>query len=253
MLVRITDKCTQGCSHCLVDSVPSGKHMTFSEFYNAIRFAISCGDESLLISGGEPTDNPSFHDFLNYAMMNFQGKIFVLSHGGFLQTRADVDNLVGRYPSVTFQFTSDPLYYKDLIPSDVADYIDSHRNAYVTRSLQDTGGFIYPQGRAIRLGVTPETTRSIASKCFNLRSFVNAGYSLKSAIGELRARAKMCTPSVNTDGSISMGESNQCPSVGNTTDNLDALTSSVKNSQCDDCGMICNLHPQYKSAIGFKS
>lgn len=252
MLIRITDHCTQACSHCLVNSTPSNKHMSFPEFMKAVRFAVDCEEGVLMLSGGEPTDHPAFHDFLNYALMNFNGVVFVLSHGAYLKTNSDVDGLLGRYPNVMFQFTSDPLYYTKLISKDVIAYIQSKQNAYVTESLMDMGGLIYPQGRAIRMGVTPLTTRSKAAKCFNLRSVVNSGYDLKGAIQVLRSKQKMCTPSVNIDGSISMGESNECPSIGQTDTDPSVLTESVKCSQCDECGMIGGLPAPYKQAIGFK-
>ncbi|CAH7397458.1 conserved hypothetical protein [Vibrio chagasii] len=252
MLIRITDHCTQACTHCIVDSTPSNKHMPFDEFMKAVKFAMECGEGTILISGGEPTDHPQFEDFLNYALLNFYGAVFVLSHGAFLKTKEDVDNLVGRYPNVMFQFTSDPLHYTKLISKEVITYINAQSNAYVTESLLEIGVHIYPQGRAVRMGVTPETTRSIAAKCFNLRSIVYAGHDLKSALHVLRGRQKMCTPSVNVDGSISMGESNQCPSIGQTTATQASLTDAIRCSQCDECGMIGGLEPQYKQAIGFK-
>jgi hypothetical protein len=226
--------------------------MTFIDFMSAIRFVRACGENSLLISGGEPTDHPSFHDFLNYAMMNFDGQIFVLSHGGYLRTTEDVDNLVKKYPNVMFQFTSDPLYYKTLIPSDVVSYISHMPNAYVTKDLNATGSTIYPQGRALRMGVTKDSTRSIAAKCFNLRSLLNAGMSLVEGIAMLRIKNKMCTPSINMDATISMGESNECPSVGTTSTDLKTLGNNIKCSQCDDCGMIGKLGSLHKQAIGFR-
>ena len=41
MLVRITNRCQMGCSHCFTDSTPEGQHMTHHTFEQALQATVS--------------------------------------------------------------------------------------------------------------------------------------------------------------------------------------------------------------------
>ena len=61
MLIMITNRCTMGCSHCMSKCVPEGDDMSFSMFEEALDFSLTrMPMMPVMISGGEPTENPSF-------------------------------------------------------------------------------------------------------------------------------------------------------------------------------------------------
>ena len=57
MLLKITEKCSAGCIHCLSDCKPDGAHMSMDTLKNAMDFIINndlC--RSIGVTGGEPTE-----------------------------------------------------------------------------------------------------------------------------------------------------------------------------------------------------
>lgn len=67
------------CAHCVNDCTPSGEHMSWNTFKAAADLTIACGDR-LDMGGGEPTINPLFWRFLEYAMSKYDD-IVVLTNG----------------------------------------------------------------------------------------------------------------------------------------------------------------------------
>jgi molybdenum cofactor biosynthesis enzyme MoaA len=63
VLIKVTSRCSMGCSHCLDEAGPDGTDMTAETFLKALDFAAQIEAASpiraTLLSGGEPTDNPS--------------------------------------------------------------------------------------------------------------------------------------------------------------------------------------------------
>lgn len=252
MLIRITDHCKMGCSHCFIDSTPKGKHMDFPTFIKSVKFAIKSGVRSIIISGGEPTDHPQYVDFMNYLTLNYSQSISVCTHGMFIEDDNGVDTFIKPFKNVYFQIVNDPIFYpKSPSKLRLKEVLESNNNVSFFDHISSS---IYPQGRARDvLKVTHETTNCKGSRCFNIRSIINSGTvdGFREAISTLEGANKFCTPSINIDGSIAMGESNNCPKTSKVTEELSEVFSSFKDSQCNDCGMLTNLDDRYKNAINY--
>lgn len=80
MLIQITNKCHEGCAHCMQCSNPHGEHMDMTTFKNALRFARFLGVSSYIITGGEPTEHPQFYEFCEALNRFIKGSKVV---GGF--------------------------------------------------------------------------------------------------------------------------------------------------------------------------
>lgn len=253
MLIRITDHCKMACNHCLVNATPKGQHMPMNLFIQAVALANKLNIKVLIISGGEPTDHPLYVDFMHYLTFNFHGVVTVTSHGDFIEDEEACQRYFGQFPAVAYQITNDNRYYPKELNRARAAIIEKQYPFVIF--VWKIGGELFPQGRARRhLKITEENALGKASKCFNLRSLVhnpNIG-SLYAAIKELESRGRFCTPSININGSLSMGESNECPETAQVGQELQALTNAIKGSQCNDCGMLSSLDPLYKEAIHFK-
>jgi sulfatase maturation enzyme AslB (radical SAM superfamily) len=59
MLIRVTNKCTMGCRHCMIEaSAPDGEHMTSEMFEKALDISSLLYSHVILLSGGEPFEHP---------------------------------------------------------------------------------------------------------------------------------------------------------------------------------------------------
>jgi len=253
MLLRITDHCKMACNHCFINATPKGKHMEFSTFMNSVKLANKLGAKVLLLSGGEPTDNPNFIKFLNFATLNFSGIITVISHGAYIEDKELCDKYFGDFPKVQYQITNDKRYYPKRLNRIRAGNVErKYKNVMFCWEI---GGEIFPQGRARKhMKITEINAKVLGPRCFNLRSFIHHPMipDISHAIQQLEKAGKFCTPSVNINGSIAMGESNQCQETMNIKDSIFDLTEKVKNSNCNDCGMLSKLSETHHRAINFK-
>lgn len=55
MLIMISNRCDEGCPHCLQDAREDGGLMSMDTFQQAVRFGMATGWHMFLITGGEPT------------------------------------------------------------------------------------------------------------------------------------------------------------------------------------------------------
>lgn len=253
MLLRITDHCMMACNHCFINATPKGKHMDFKVVMQSVTLANKLGVKALLISGGEPTDHPNYFDIIDYVKFNYSGQVIVISHGLFIDDKEYREKVFGQYKDVMFQITNDKRYYPKQLNRITAGNIErKHKNVSFIWKI---GGELYPQGRARKhMGITDDTAKVKGTRCFNLRSIVNSVMepSIAEAISMLELRGRFCTPSININGSIAMGESNQCPETATVTESIDLITQRFKESQCNDCGMLNKLPKTHKDAIRFK-
>jgi len=231
LIIRITDHCTMGCPHCLVDAKPDGLHMDRRTFEEAVLFNSGSG-LPLIITGGEPTDHPEIVSFLDYVNGMH---VTVLSNGLFLKNAKLREKILARVSLV--QITNDPRYYpQKVIPFD-------HHKIMFENSLR----CLSPFGRALRNGMACTIKSPL---CFNLRSAVRYMDNFLQAVQLLALKGKMCCPSINVDGTISAGETPSCYQIGTVWDTYEKVASAIKAMKCNRCGLVDNLAPNYKAAIG---
>ena len=51
MMIKITEKCSMGCTHCMNDASKSGKHMSFDVFKDVIAFQKKYGTSFVILRG----------------------------------------------------------------------------------------------------------------------------------------------------------------------------------------------------------
>ncbi len=234
MLVRITNSCRMGCSHCMIEATPNGKHMSTDVFAKAIAFIKKHNFPIIMLTGGEPTDHP---DFFRLAETVKDSGLYplILSNGMFLEDIAKRDKILSL--GITIQITSDPRFY----PKKIEKF--NHPLLNYEHEIRA----ITPLGRA-KTNHLPSARQS--PLCFNLRSLVRSFRNFNQAIVYLRLSEKMCTPSINVDGTIVAGESSLCCPIGTLDSSDDELTKNILSMQCNKCGLEDNLSPLHKRAIG---
>lgn len=230
MLIRITNRCHMGCSHCMVDAGPEGEHMSIDTFRQVLEF---CRTDIpiLLISGGEPSEHPDILGLLRMAK-RARYKTAFLTNGVFLRERPGLARRIKKFCSIGLQVTNDPRYYPQRLPSG---------------TKCETLRTIAPFGRALKNGIP--TTR-MSPFCFNIRSATRYIGSYVGALQHLRWEMRMCSPSVNVDGTVVAGEAPSCCRLGTVWSSLDQITRSLINMQCNKCGLENNLEPKYREVIG---
>lgn len=250
MLIKITEKCSMGCSHCMNNAMPTGKHMSFDTFKDVIKFEQKYGTPFCIISGGEPTEHPNFEHFLLYALNTLPDKIItVTTNGVWLQSHYDFvyDILKGwGKEKVLFQVTTIPEYYPEAIDTTLPVF--SLPNVVVCKELES----IYPQGRALENNLPYQ---SKASKCTNIRLMAHQiGYKgLANMLAMMAVKGFFCTPHINIEGFIKLGESDLCPICSDIYKSEKEIVDDILNFKCQKCNFINkDLPVQVKILLGEK-
>ena len=242
MLIRVTNRCTMGCKHCMIDaSGPEGGHMNLETLKQALAFAEACKVRVLIVSGGEPFEHPEIASVLRMCA-DFQVRtatvVTVCSNGVFALDEEKFA-LADRCGLVV-QVTNDKRYYgRDL-------WLIKHKFDRPLMCFEDRIRSIVPCRRTRENGIQP--TR-LSPMCYNLRSAVRA-VGFEKALSALEAYGKYCTPSVNVDGSICAGEMDTCFKIGDVSMKPEDLVDGVRGVRCSKCGLRGNLSPFHRAAIG---
>jgi len=239
VVIRITNKCLMGCSHCMIDSKPDGSNMNDLVFEQCLGFVDRIKPKVLIISGGEPTMHPNIVEWVN-KLKHPRRMIILASNGMFLEDGEMIEKIKGLCDSDFFmvQITNDKKYYPKKI------------------KIVNLPGFVYidkievmsNNGRAKqnKLNITRNSPM-----CFNLRSIARSGQvsDLKEAITLLESRHKFCQPSINYDGTISAGESSDCHIIGNMYDSNEDIFNNLRSMKCDNCNSLKNLSVLHRNCI----
>ena len=239
MLIRVTNRCSMGCPHCMVDATPDGESMNVETFKVSIQF-IKQFYPLMMISGGEPTEHEALIELLLIAR-SADMHVSLLSNGEFLHDKAprrrdkilELVNLV--------QVTNDPRFYPRRV-----EHFPHPKVLWETKIRM-----VSPQGRAATRDYGLPVTSQYPS-CFNLRS-ASRVMGFENAVLHLRILGKACTPSINIDGSLSAGESPLCKKIGYITDSCKTIEHNVRLLRCTRCGRTNNLNSEQREAVGENS
>lgn len=234
MLVRITNKCMMACSHCLVNAIPDGGHMAIETFTQTIDLLQRLRIDLIMLSGGEPTDHPDFLKYVRFAK-SCGFTTAILSNGMFLDNEKYREEILAL--GCLIQITNDPRYYPRRITR-----IEHPLISYETKLRT-----------LVALGRSKENIGRKAPGSFNFRSLVRSIRSVSGAIATLRVHGKMCTPSINADGSVVAGESPECFKIGTVhSTETELLDNVLAMKHCNRCGLESILDPPYRRAIGLE-
>jgi hypothetical protein len=219
----------------MTNAMPDGEHMSVDTFFKTLVFLEKCQSPLIMLSGGEPLEHPKFFELMKMASDFKIEMISILSNGMFL----DDDELRERvFNSGAYtQITNDERYY----PKRITKY--EHPSVTYVDELR----VITPLGRAVDNNIPPSR---LAPMCFNMRSAARGYGNFIQAIHTLRCKGKMCTPSINIDGTVVAGETPLCHKVGTVESTNAELTENLIAMKCNKCGLEDDLQPEYRNAIG---
>lgn len=257
MLIKITDKCSIGCTHCLSDCKSDGQHMSFETFQKVVSFNFDrAGDSPILISGGEPTEHPEFEKFIGYLLtykllteaskLRKYPPITVTTNGLWLTDNMDfvqyLENASHTCNEIMFQVVVDDRYYPIHVNEEI---LSSSKMITVCHNVPA----IYPQGRALQNNIS---TNRKSSNCFNIRAIAKQMESptLRNILEMQYMRGHMCTPHIDIDGNIKLGESRLCPVCSSIDKTNKEIIEDIIKFQCHQCDFINNnLPPLYKQFV----
>jgi len=255
MLIKITNYCSMGCSHCMEDSTVAGQHMTRETFLDALALterleglAWKRGiSKLLLLSGGEATEHPDVEWFLETARAAGYRRLLI-TNGLWLddpELRAKI--LRPDWTDLMVQVTNDPRFYPrapKAVPTD-----DPRVMFVPSLTMLVTLGRL----KRSRLPATPPVRRGPTS--FNLRSLTRSLHDVREALFVLRERAATgmsghCSPSISSDGTIVAGETSNCFPIGDVRSSTEDVTHALVTMRCNRCGLVDDLRQEEKLAIG---
>lgn len=255
MMLKITERCTMGCSHCMNDAQPDGKDMSIETLDKSLNF-LKANDigRILIITGGEPTEHRSFDAMMMHILgwekeNNYFSMITVTTNG------EDIQNNPTTYEDyiTMFSFLEVKLIFQ--VSADVRYYprrIETHKRIFRNNGIQLVDNCIqqlYPQGRALTNNLK---CTAKASKCFNVRALSKqiSNCTLSDIETQLALKLKFCTPHIAIDGSIKLGESDLCPICAHIDDNPKDIITKIQNFKCHQCDHINDkLDSKYKQFL----
>lgn len=255
MMLKITERCTMGCSHCLNRAIPDGDDMTEDVLLDSLDFIRkNTVSKTIIISGGEPTEHRNFdnmmHLIIDYAnkhrcflvcTMTTNGEAIIQEPEKFKQYVKAAN--FGLY----FQISTDSRYYPRSIPNTHSIY-----NEKTFEFVPNCVTTMYPIGRALdnNLPWNPNVIKSC--KCFNVRALSKqlSNVTLADIDGMLAARGYFCTPHISVDGSIKLGESDLCPVCASIYDAPKEIIRKIQAFKCSKCEHIDkNLPSLYRQFL----
>lgn len=257
MMIKITERCTMGCTHCMNSAMPDGKDMSIDVLRDVLSFIKKhgLGRGQIVLTGGEPTEHENFEQVMQ-EILAFQTQhrhftiVTVTTNGEAIQNEPErfkryVQQAKAAGFSLIFQVSADVRYYP--------------RRIGVHKRIFREEGFVlcdnciehmYPQGRALENNFPWQAK---ASKCFNVRAIAHQtgpSATLQDIERTLMSHMKFCTPHIAIDGSIKLGESDLCPVCASIYDDMDVIMRKIRSFKCRQCDHVNeNLSDLYKKLL----
>lgn len=263
MMIKITERCTMGCTHCMNDAKPDGQDMPRQILDDSLEFLSKYNlGTHFIITGGEPLEHSDFEDVINrICLWNIrhggQRRVVTVTTNGekiqddYKTYENYITRCKGNGIELLFQVSVDQRYYPRRIKT--------HRKVFRSSGFilcDDCVQQIYPQGRAIENNIP---WQSKASKCYNVRAIAKQIEGLPLAAEMLQllqlevllaAHKKFCTPHISIHGEIKLGESDLCPACASIYDDEDTIMQKIREFQCHKCDMINqNLPDEYRKFV----
>lgn len=229
MLVLLTDRCHEGCAHCMHDARPTGSDMTSETLTDVLVFLMAVQPQLIQLSGGEPTLHPQFETFVKKVAETFpQTYIIVESNGSFVLEPEKRDSVVRvlQHPNVNLQVRTHKLYYPNYKRTIRMNFLKKLPKTHVYEDCIR----IFPVGRA--KGMTPGLRYRTCVNTFLLHQ-QRPRDTLPELIRCLQQNRRFCSPMIGPDGVLHAGESLCCTDLGH----VSHPKSMFDVSPCGKCGL----------------
>ena len=264
MLVKLTNSCHAGCSHCLSNCVPCDEHMDFKTLNDLLKFCYDNKIFNLVISGGEPTEHPQFFEFTK-SIINFLKdfpilKTISITTNGYWLTESienankakELISLSNKCTLVSFQVSTDTRFYPKKL--DLTKSILREPGVVLCTNCVEQ---LYPKGRALTNKL--DCLSRLSSQCTNIKLIAKQFYfmynripTLSEIVYEMESHFKFCTPQISYDGNILLGESSLCPKCASIYDDPKEIVKSILTNTCNECNLNYKLPEKAKNILSQK-
>ena len=250
MLVKLTEKCSMGCSHCFSNCTSTGKDMSMGVFLDVLDFYERTSQNgAFMISGGEPSENPMFFNMASIAIERFSNSnhaIIITTNGWWIEKNPDscrklLNYAVMKNCKLIIQVTNDRRYYpiRINIPADLRKRKEIFING--------CSGLV-AQGRALDNYTIGDFTNKCPG-CFNAlliaRQLYFKGGNLKCYLASLTGNGKFCSPQISVTGDIKAGESDLCPPISSIYESDSKIFEKISLFSCNKCKQGYNFLKKY--------
>lgn len=270
MLLKITNQCHEGCSHCMENSLPTEPHMSWDTLNDAIAFMNFNKVSVVAVSGGEPTCDPEWDAKFIHMYNQMPDTIFTIQSNGSwifdINKTKIISNMLNNLDRLKcIQISSNKKYYPnyEAIMAKKSEFESLSSKILFVTDWQGTITGLQRLGRAADLtnesfdrapGCSP-----VFSRAHQLDKLVaQAGLKLDDInldqfLKMLEMSSYVCKPLINNTGTVHASESPYCVKIGdvsemrNMTQNelrmksKDMLMALHNKPMCDRCGQVKNL------------
>lgn len=262
MLLQITTKCNEGCTHCMVNALPKGAMMTDETFESSLKVMQEFDVHILNISGGDPFYHPKIFDWIHRIRKETNVEIITVESNGWYFLKDTVANkeLIARIHnelenelSINYlQICSNKKYYPNFDKiAKLKNYIEYNLGKSCHVVLDDWQILMYG-GRAKDFMTEDMITRKPQCLVFysqiisvlqlaDTESFTDTAW-LQMVILAYELNGKSCDPFIRTNGDVILGESADCKVWFNVNDYVstkhtlrDTLLKWVPCNRCKGC------------------
>lgn len=261
MLIKLTNRCYEMCSHCMEDSCPSGEHMSWDILRNVVDFVNYNLIQVLILSGGEVTTDDEFYEKITYISRKCNKSVLsIQSNGSFIsdiEKSNKVKKLLTECNNISMmQISTSKKYYPnyEYIISKKSDIESLHDKIKFVADWQGQLTNIHKLGRANNLNeefTGCPSCSSLLSRSHQIDKIVGRIPSLSEFLTYFTYMGHFCTPMINEYGYMYIGECQFCVKVGDVgefrkSDNKKSVCDSIMNNlmnvpMCNKCGEMINL------------
>ena len=233
MVIDLTNRCEEGCSHCFIDCKPTGEDMSEKTLVQLVRFLNKAKPLVVSISGGEFTLHPDFTWFIRYLISKTKGfAIILMSNGSFFFNENKRDKVIRLLDHsdriLCLQVRTDKRYYPNYERTMKAKR-DMEKCHHKINVFDGVDGII-PIARGKNIPSSAEYKGS--PMCSNM-ALLASQMPFRNFSEYIQAYQKMvknfCKPSISVDGFIHAGETPACAKIGHITDDMVTIMSNITN------------------------
>jgi hypothetical protein len=218
------------------DANPSGEHMEQKTFAATLKLLRKVKPILIQITGGEPTLHPSFFSWAKIVSKVFpESDIMIQSNGSFYTDQEKYRNMLDLLTTtnIRLQIRTHPKYY----PNYHVIHANLKLETLPNTQLFEDGISITLLGRAKKNYTKSER---VFPHCANVHLFAlqfrEANF--VTMIRTLQRIGKMCSPMIDVNGKIRIGECSSCTEIGSVFESTKSIIETVGLTQlCDQCGL----------------